>query len=375
MRRRPVAALPLGLALAVAGGASGAVSALVEQDTYAPGRAANVHVEYSQPAGSFLPYGITIYVPAGYELRLDVTPGEPFATDASLTVDVRAGKLQVAEGVVSPVAVDVVAPGSLAAHAISCTGSASHALELRLTISLRGLVAALPPLWRAVIPPGAIPETLVGFAFGDPAAEADVALGHGHRIAICLPPFEPVMAGTELVTDLRTLEFDFEGAITNPARLAVRSPWSTLFLPWNPARTDVSAAEIAETRAVVGLSPELTFTRVGSGKVKARKKVQLVGTLLPGGPAGARRVTIWAGPTAAALAPVATVASCAGGAFRFTTRAPTRGKILFQATTGALGVDVTETACGTPHPAAGAGCTSATLGGLASRIVKVAVRR
>ena len=359
----------------MAGGASGAVTALVGQEIYAPGRITNVHVEYSQPAGSFLPYGITMYVPAGYGLRLDVPSGEPFATNASLTVDVRAGALTAVEGVVSPVETEVVAPGSLAVQAITCTGSASHALALRLTISLQGLIDALPPLWQSLVQTGAIPTTLVGFAFGDPASETDAALGHGYRIAICLPLFEPSAVGMKLVTDLRRLEFDFAGVVTNPAKLAVRNPWSTLFLPWNPARTGTNAATIAETRAVVGLSPELTFARLGSGKVKAGNKIQLVGTVLPGGPAGSRDVTIWAGPTAASLAPVATVAPSSGGSFRYTARAPARGKIVFQASTGALGVDVTATACGSPHPAAGAGCTSATLGGLASRIIKVAVRR
>lgn len=376
VRRRLVASLSigLGLALAAGGNAAGSVTALVEQETYAPGRVTDVHVEYSQPAGSFLPYGITIYVPAGYELGLDVAPGDPFVTNAWLTVDVTAGKLTVVEGVVSPVAVDAVAHGTLAAQAAACTGTASHALELRLTISLEELIGALPPLWRSLIQAGAIPETLVGFAFGDPASEADAALGHGYRIAICLPLFEPVAAGTKLETELRKLEFDFAGVVTNPARLAVRTPWSTLFLPWNPARTGVNALAVAETRAVVGLSPELAFARLGSGKVKPKSRVQLAGTLLPEGPAGSRTITIWAGPTAAALAPVATVTASAGGAFRYTATAPAKGRIVFQATTGALGVDATATACGTPHPDADGGCT-ATLGGLASGLVKVAVKR
>ncbi len=92
-------------------------------------------------------------------------------------------------------------------------------------------------------------------------------------------------------------------------------------------------------------------------------------------PATVRRLLIAAVPPGLALA----VAGGAGGAVTALveqdTHAPGQATNVHIATTGALGVDVTETACATPHPAAGAGCTAATLGGLASSLVKIAVRR
>jgi hypothetical protein len=148
-----------------------------------------------------------------------------------------------------------------------------------------------------------------------------------------------------------------------------------LFAAWNDQRTGPDPQRVVESRAVVGLSDLVTLGVVGKKVVRPRANVRVKGSLLGELTAGGERITVLKGSTKTSLSRAATVTTLPTGAFAYATKAPARGKLFFLAAFGPAGLDVTPTACADPHPEATLGCTSATLGGITSKLASVTVKR
>jgi hypothetical protein len=183
------------------------------------------------------------------------------------------------------------------------------------------------------------------------------------RFTVCLPK-PAILPGRSAV---RRLAIRLERGLASPR--PGKSVWRGLFTP-----VGAGLVSTTESRGIIVTPSFMTLQVSGAGGSSARRSAELSlgGSLSLNGFQPGRRIRIVSGRTSSSLRVIGRTRTGTLGVYQFRTRAPSRpGAVLFQARAPSREA---KGGCRGKQPDAPAGCTSATLGGVSSNIVRIRVR-
>jgi hypothetical protein len=284
---------------------------------------------------------LTIYAPGAATLTQPVG-----TTIGTVTAQVNAKAIS-PDAILPLIGSVIVADGTnatLAATAVACTGTATHAATWNLSLTAAGQTLNVP-------------------VFVDATAGAETALG-GTKMQTCLasPDVGAACAAT-FCAKLLDVDFTVSGVFA-PSSLPLAT-WLTLFTPFTPGTATPNAAGTV-TAVGVDAKPAVTL----AAKVGKARKVALAGRVTAGGvPAPSVKVVIFSGTKKIASATTNSAGSYVASA-RFK-----KGSFSLRATAAAGDRDVTAQACALV-PASLPKCVSATAAGAtaSSKAVRVRVK-
>jgi hypothetical protein len=184
------------------------------------------------------------------------------------------------------------------------------------------------------------------------------------RLTACLPgPAE--LAGRSAV---RRLSLRIERGARTPLRR--HAVWRGLFTPADAGDGDTARRATTESRVIVSAGSFVTLKLNGKASVAPKSLLSLGGTLALGDQAAGKRVRLLSGTSVEALRVRARTRVGRLGTFRLRVRAPAeRGTLVLQARAPSRQVPCRGLSADAP-----AGCTSATIAGVSSPVLRLRIR-
>ena len=294
----------------------------VEQHPPLPGRPASLVIDVTQQDGEAALESASIAVPDGFEL---MTPPS--------------GTIGEVEAALATGASDTVLAGRLA------RATSDHADGACSVDDAAAFTAPLAPDGQR----GAAPRTSLSVVVHE--------AGGSTRLTIC-PPADGALPPKASIRRL-TVRVE-EGDAPPGAREAL---WRGVFTPAGGGQSDST-----DSRAIVPVPSFLTLEATAGARVEAGSPLLLRGYLLQREPQAGRIVRILAGPRRTKLEIVGRARTARNGGYTFSMRAPRRPGPLY-VSARALSV---ERAC-QGHSEAPAGCTTTTVSGISSHLLRLAV--